>query len=208
MLLVGAIADAAIVGIIGHARFADVPLVIDEMFPRLDHRRVEIAAAGCHHGRDGCGGVVNGEAAVVDAAVLLLLGEQPLETFLDILGKRFLHIEVRSAHGGIERQRGDGRELAILPMTVRLLLGLEPLVAAGDGLADFLADRFVARRIGVQQRGGSYRAGSQEKMKFHGWSGLACLSKGAMITVTFVPSSGTRLGKGIQMVSSLLPSPG
>ena len=204
-VVVRAVADAAVVLVVGLALFADVPLLADEVVAALDDGGLEIPAVRRGQRGDGGGGVVNGKSLVVDAAVFLLLLEQPVKAFGDGCGQVAFGIETRLADHGGEGKGGECRQVGVVPMAVLLLLFGQPRVAAGDGLLHFDLQRQVAV-VGFLGRGEGQRGNEGEADGgFHGFA--AGFKKGAMVTVTFVPSGGTRLGKGNQTSSELLSSP-
>jgi hypothetical protein len=106
------------------------PVVVHRMeLLELHDDRLEFVAVQRHQRGHGGGGVVNGESTVVDAAVLLLLGQQPGKSLFDVGRQGGVAIKVRSADCGVECERGDGGKLAVLiPVPIGRLLGLEPVV--------------------------------------------------------------------------------
>ena len=73
--------------LVGFLALVEVPLVVDEVFAGFEHGGIEAFAVGGHEGGHGGGGIVHREAAVIDAAIGFLLGEEPGEAFFDGFGK-------------------------------------------------------------------------------------------------------------------------
>src|SRR5690606_29315863 len=116
------VADATVVRVVGFLRFADVPLLADEVGAALDDGRLVHVAFRGDEGGDGGGGVVNGKAPVVDAAVLFLLPEKPGVALLDVGRELFPEVEGGIPDRGGQGEGGEGGEFGVVPVTLRFLL--------------------------------------------------------------------------------------
>ena len=99
----------------------------------------------------------------VDAAVVLLLGEEPGVGGLEVRGKGavVLFFEAGVSEGGGEGEGGEGGDLGVVPEAFLVLLGGEEGVAFLDGAGDLELEGEVGG--GLFLLGGQEEGGGEEE---------------------------------------------
>ena len=117
-----AVADASVVGFVIFTFLAPIGLLIDEEGAGFEDRGFVCFAPAGDEGHDRRRVVVGGEAFAVDAAVVLLLGQQPVETFRGVGGFLCLGIEIGIANSSGEGEGGDRGDGGVAPVSIGVLL--------------------------------------------------------------------------------------